>query len=128
MSFFDTRVRGFRVVEIGALSVLLVLVVGLYLSKTGAGRERTEISTIERQIADEQRRIRLLDAEVAHLESPERISGLATAHLGLRPVAQGREITVEQLQMAALGPAMPSAPASASAPRPTPAPSAGAPR
>lgn len=108
MSVFDTRVRGFRVVEIGALSVLLVLVVGLYLSKTGAGRERSDINLAERQIAEERGRIRLLTAEVAHLEAPGRLSALAEQHLGLGPVAVGREITAEELPAAAIGALPPS--------------------
>ena len=128
MSFFDTRVRGFRVVEIGALSILLVLVVALYLSKTGAGRERSDITTAERQIAEEQSRSRLLEAEVAHLESPERLSALATAHLGLAPVGQGREITVEQLQTAALGGVTTTTPSPSAAPAAAASSSAGAER
>lgn len=119
MSVFNTRVRGFRVVEIGALSVLLVLVVALYLSKTGAGRERSEINTAERQIRDEQRRIRLLTAEVAHLESPSRLSALAERHLGLAPVQAGREITPDLLPAAALG-ALPTAPARPAVVQPLP--------
>lgn len=108
MSVFNTRVRGFRVVEIGALSVLLVLVVALYLSKTGAGRERSEINLAERQIAEEQRRIRLLTAEVAHLEAPGRLSALAEQHLGMGPVPVGREIAAEELPAAAIGALPPS--------------------
>ena len=49
-SIFDRRVRGFRVVELVCLTVLLVLVLGVYMAKTFAGRERAEIASVERQI------------------------------------------------------------------------------
>ncbi len=103
MTVFNARVRGFRVVEIGALSILLCLVVALYLSKTGAGRERSEIARVEQAIVSEQAQIRLLQAEVAHLESPERLEQLAVQHLGLAAVPADREIGVDMLPTAALG-------------------------
>ena len=103
MTFLNARVRGFRVVEIGALSVLLCLVVGVYLTKTGAGHERTEIARVEQEIVAERARIRLLQAEVAHLESPERLERLAVQHLGLAPVAATRETAVETLPQVARG-------------------------
>lgn len=95
-SVFAHRVRGFRVVELVGVGVLLSLVLGVYMAKTFAGRERAEIASVERQIEDEKIRIRLLQAEVAHLEQPRRIEGLA-ASLNLEPIAPERETSEEAL-------------------------------
>jgi cell division protein FtsL len=94
--FFDRRVRGFRIVEVGALGVLLVLILTVYLAKTGAGGKRADIDRIQGQITDEQIQIRMLRAEVATLEQPSRLEALA-AYLQLGPISARREITVAAL-------------------------------
>lgn len=94
--FFDRRVRGFRVVEVGALGVLLVLILTVYLAKTGAGGKRADIDRIQGQINAEQTQIRMLRAEVATLEQPSRLETLA-AYLQLGPISARREITVAAL-------------------------------
>ncbi len=85
-AIFRRRVRGVRVVNLWGAALLLVLVVGLYLVKTFAGGERADIAQTESSIADEQRRIRLLEAEVSYLEQPGRISRLSEQYLGLQPL------------------------------------------
>ena len=95
-SIFDRRVRGFRVVEMVCLIILLVLVLGVYMAKTFAGRERAEIASVEQQIDDEKIRVRLLKAEVAYLEQPRRIEQLAQ-DLKLAPIAPERETTEDAL-------------------------------
>lgn len=95
---FDRRVRGFRVVELGALGVLLILILTVYLAKTGAGGKRADIDRIQHQIFDEQAQIRLLRAEVATLEQPERLAALSVRYLGLRPISARREVTAQGLQ------------------------------
>lgn len=62
-----------------------------------AGRERAEIAKVERQIREEKARIRLLQAEVAHLEEPARLEQLSTAHLGLAPVSIKRDVNADGL-------------------------------
>ena len=88
--------RGVRLVEAFALLLLLVMVLGNYLAKASAGRERGDITAVESQIGDEQRRLRLLDAEVAHLEQPERMERLSAA-AGLGPTGSKHEGTLDQL-------------------------------
>ena len=97
MSLLDRRVRGFRLVDMVALGLLTLLILGVYLAKTVAGRERAEIASVERQIKSEKARIRLLTAEVSHLEQPSRIERLSTAYLGLAPVSHKREATTDTL-------------------------------
>ena len=105
MNFWTRRVRGFRLVDLIALGLLTALILGVYLAKTIAGRERTEIAKVERQIDMEKSRIRLLQAEVSHLEQPARIERLSEAYLGMAPVSFKREIIVEALADAAGKPA-----------------------
>ncbi len=94
---FQKRVRGFRVVELAAIGCLTLLVFGVYFSKAGAGRESAKIKDVEKQIALERRQLRLLDAELAHLEQPERLEKLSTQYVGLAPISGKREITPEGL-------------------------------
>lgn len=93
---FNRRVRGFRVVEVVGLCILISLVTSVYLAKTFAGSERQEIGRIEQEIQDEAVRKRLLEAEVAHLEQPRRIEQLAQM-MQLKPIAPDHEITEDAL-------------------------------
>jgi cell division protein FtsL len=105
MSLLSRRIRGFRLVDLVGVGLLVSLILGVYLAKTMAGRERAEIATIERQIKAEQTRIRLLQAEVAHLEQPGRIERLSVGFLKMEPVTASREATVEQIiDLARAGP------------------------
>ena len=125
---YRRRFRGFRVIELGAFVVVVVLAFGVYLAKTQAGREWAQIATKERRIAEERRRIKLLRAEVAHLEQPQRLEQLS-AHLGLQAVDGTREARPETLRdivdpaekPAAVTPA-PGASVQPPAPIPAPAP------
>lgn len=94
---FTRKVRGFRLVDLIGVGFLIALIVGVYLAKTIAGRERAEIASIERQIGAERARIRLLQAEVAHLEQPGRLERLAVGYLKMEPVTANREATVAQI-------------------------------
>jgi cell division protein FtsL len=109
MNLLTRRVRGFRLVDLIALGLLTALILGVYLAKTIAGRERTEIAKVERQIEMEKSRIRLLQAEVSHLEQPARIERLSEAYLGLAPVTFKREISTEALPYIAGKPIAPPA-------------------
>ena len=111
---FTRRVRGFRLIDLIGVAVLVSVIVGVYLAKTIAGRERADLAKIEREIGGEKDRIRLLQAEVAHLEQPGRIERLATSYLGLKPVTVANEARLDQLVELARG----GAPKSAVAPSP----------
>lgn len=97
MNWLNRRVRGFRLVDLVALGLLVVLILGVYLAKTIAGGERAKIAVVERQIAAEKARIRLLQAEVSHLEQPARIERLSETYLGLAPVSEKREADLNEL-------------------------------
>lgn len=105
MMIFARRIRGVRLVDVVAFGLLVAVVLGVYLAKTVAGRERSQIARIERQIAAEEARIRLLEAEVAHLEQPGRIEALASQYLEMAPVKAAHEVEAEALaRMAAAQP------------------------
>jgi cell division protein FtsL len=97
MSLLDRRLRGFRLVDLMAATLLVALILTVYLAKTMAGRERAEIASTERQIGEEQARIRLLQAEVAHLEEPARLERLSQSYLGMTAVPMRRELNPEGL-------------------------------
>jgi cell division protein FtsL len=97
MNWLNRRVRGFRLVDLVAAGLLVCLILGVYLAKTIAGGERSKIATVERQIGEEKARIRLLQAEVSHLEQPARIERLSETYLGLAPVAEKREAELDAL-------------------------------
>jgi cell division protein FtsL len=100
-ALFTRRVRGVRLVNLWGAGLLLVLVVGLYLIKTFASGERADIARTELQIADERRRIRLLQAEVAYLEQPIRIERLSEQYLGLQPESGKQEVGAGNLEKVA---------------------------
>lgn len=98
---FTHRIRGFRTINIVLGATLLVLAVGVNLAKTFAGRERNLIGQVERDIGKEETRIRMLQAEVAHLEQPERLERLSRAYLAMAPVTAKQEATIDTLNAVA---------------------------
>lgn len=123
LGVFDRRFRGFRVIEIGGVGVLLALILLVYLAKTIAGSESAQIDSVQQQIADERNRVSLLRAEVASLEQPERLEALSSRYLGLQPVDAKHEIDAQALAQIAHAdaptPPVPGA-APAAAPQATP--------
>ncbi|HEX3887610.1 MAG TPA: cell division protein [Phenylobacterium sp.] len=97
MMWLNRRVRGFKLIDLIALAVLTLLILGVYLAKTMAGGERAKIAAVERQIVAEKARVRLLQAEVSHLEQPARIERLSETYLGLAPVSEKRVADIDAL-------------------------------
>lgn len=96
--------RGFRVIDLAALALFLALALTVYAFKTSAGQERADIADVESQIRDEGRQVRLLQAEVARLESPDRLERLARTYAGQAPLSAKQDVTPEALpQLGAAG-------------------------
>ncbi|CAN5445073.1 hypothetical protein BH10PSE1_BH10PSE1_16240 [soil metagenome] len=112
---FDWKVRGIRWIEIIGVVCVAAMIFSVYIAKTAAARESTEIGKLEGDISDTRQRVRLLRAEISRLEQPSRLEALSHA-AGLAPVDVHRQATESQLTH--LKPA-PTAPA---APTPIPAP------
>ena len=117
MSVFTRRVRGVPLINLWGVGVLLVLVIALYLVKIFGGAERADIASTETQIAQEERRIALLKAEVAFLARPERIQRLAEKGLDEQPISGKHDATLADLPRIAHAPAPAAAPAPPGAPR-----------
>ncbi len=99
-SLFQRRFRGFRVVDLTAFVVLLALALTVYAFKTFAGREGANIVDVENQITVEGKRVRVLRAEVASVESPDRLERLS-GYIGLKPVGPNQDIAPEALPQVA---------------------------
>jgi len=94
--FMGRTLRGVRLVEFVAVIVLVAMATGVYLAKASAGRERADITQVQSQIDDENKRLRLLQAEVAHLEEPARLASLS-AQIGLGPTSEKRQASPDDL-------------------------------
>ena len=105
---FRRRYRGFRVVDLVALAVLLVLALASYAFKTFAQGMGADTVGVEGQITQEDQRIHLLKAEIAHLEDPGRIERLSSQYLGMQAADPKQETTAEALPQVALEAAKPS--------------------
>ena len=64
----------------------VALTVGLYYVKTRSQTARKQAVKLERQITQEEASLRVLQAEIAYLESPERLQELSGEHLGLKSI------------------------------------------
>ncbi len=100
---FNHRTRGFRTINMLALLVLLGLALAVNLAKAYAGRDMREMVQTQRFIKEESTRIRLLKAEVAHLEQPERLQRLAKIHLNMAPLRADQEGDLDSLPMLVAG-------------------------
>ena len=93
-ALFNRRIRGFRLIEVIAAACLVALVLVVYLSKAAAGREG---AAIDKDISDQQRQVRVLKAELARLEQPERLEALSSRYLDLAPVSAKHETAPDSL-------------------------------
>lgn len=93
---FEWKVRGIRWIEIIGVVCVAALVFSVYVAKTAAARESTEIGKLEDEISENRERVRLLRAEISRLEQPSRLEALSQA-AGLAPVDVHRQATENQL-------------------------------
>ena len=110
--FLTARIRGFRIVNLLALTILLVIALGSYALKTLAGTQDAGGIGVEDQILQEQKRIRMLKAEISTLGGPQRVADLSRQYLNLAPVDARHDVTEDALPaLAAQLRTQPSAPA-----------------
>lgn len=135
---FAWKVRGVRWIEIIGVMLVAAMIFSVYVAKAGAAREGARITDLERQIAENGQRVRLLKAEVARLEQPGRLEALSRG-AGLAPVDVHRQATEDRLPtlqplpepkpVVIVAPTPSSAPVDAAASAPVaPAPAGEAPR
>ena len=93
---FSWKIRGIRWVEIIGVLLVGAMIFSVYLAKAAAARESAQIADLERKIGENGRRVRLLRAQVAHLEQPARLEALSR-DVGLGPVDMRRQASEERL-------------------------------
>ena len=123
LQIFGRRFRGFRIVDIAAVSAILVIAVTSYAMKTFASAEDADMSSLETHIGGEEKRIRLLKAEIARLEAPDRVERLSAAYLQMTQPDPVRVIPAALLADSLAHPKPPKPPKAAPAAAPTPDPS-----
>jgi len=87
------RLTGFLLFLIG-----VALMVGLYYVKTRSQTARQHAVKLERQIEQEEASLRVLSAEIAYLENPERLGRLSEEHLGLQPIVVKDVIQIKDIK------------------------------
>lgn len=100
---YSWKIRGVRWVEIIGVLLVAAMVFSVYLAKAAAAGESARIADLERQIGDNSKRVRLLRAEVAKLERPNRLEALSR-DAGLGPVDVHRQATADTLPTLARNP------------------------
>lgn len=88
---FDWKIRGIRWIEIVGVMCVAAMVFSVYVAKAAAARESAAIGQLERQIAENSQRVRLLRAEAARLEQPGRLETLSRG-AALVPVKAERQV------------------------------------
>ncbi len=82
--------------------LLAIASAGRYRAEVSVRAVRDDITYLEQAKADELRRIQILRAELAYLESPDRLEKIAREMTPLRP-ASGRQFLSSQEFLAAVG-------------------------
>lgn len=86
--------------RLGIICLILVgfaLVAALYVTKTKAQSVQKEMERLQFALTQEQSNIRVLEAEIAHLQNPARLSELAKTHLRTGPTKAEQMITLDDL-------------------------------
>lgn len=97
LNLFEQRVRGIRLIELIGLALALGMIFWVCLSKAREGEDIKRMSTLDEQIAEETQAVSTLKIKVAQLERPARLEALATAYLGMKPVAPTHEAHIDSL-------------------------------
>lgn len=85
-----------RTMIIGTIAIV-VAGVGAYVVKTTALDREQELRALNRQIAEEQDRITVLEADWSYLTRPSRIQHLSQEMLAFKPVKPERILTLDTL-------------------------------
>jgi hypothetical protein len=96
-AILSARIRGFRVVNVLGLGLLLALAVGGYTFKAMASAQDAKVAALDDQIGQETKRIHILKLEVARLGAGPRVEALSIERLGLGPTDPRRDINAEAL-------------------------------
>ena len=76
----------------------VILTVGLYFVKTKVQSARTEVNNLTQRVENERYSVKLLAAELAHQESPDRIAVLAENSLGMTSTGVVQAISLDEIE------------------------------
>lgn len=81
-----------------ALFVLgVILTICLYFVKTRAQAAKAESARLEQLVEAEQNAVKILKAELAHLQSPSRLSAIAGSQMGMEKISVDQVKTLEDI-------------------------------
>lgn len=86
------RLGSFLLVVLG-----FCLIAGLYVISARTQSAGKEVRRLERTLAQERAAIAVLNAEIAHLESPHRLADLSETYLELRPTDPDQILTLDDV-------------------------------
>ena len=89
-----------RVATIFLCLILASAAAGRYRAEVSVREMRAEIASLKDEAVREKRSIKVLRAEIAYLENPDRLSKLAAAKTDLRPSSRGQTLTAAQFASA----------------------------
>ena len=86
------RMTGIFMIIIG-----VVLIIALYYVKTRSQTANQEVLRLERLVLKEESAIKVLQAEIAFLENPDRLRGLSDIYLSLQPISAENMISIDDI-------------------------------
>lgn len=89
-----------RITMIMLCFLLAAAAAGRYQAEVSVRETRREIESIDRSIAKELSEIQVLRAEIAYLESPDRLAKIAARHTTLRPLSGAQLMTADEFLLA----------------------------
>ena len=93
----------FRITSIFLCALFLAAVAGRYSAEESVSSAQEALERLEVEHAEEMRRVQMLRAEIAYLESPERLAKVARATTDLAPPEPGSLLTAQQFKSAMVG-------------------------
>ena len=93
----------FRITSIFLCALFLAAVAGRYSAEESVSAANEALQQLDAEYADEARRVQMLRAEIAYLESPERLAKVARATTDLRPPPADALLTAQEFKSAMIG-------------------------
>lgn len=86
-----------RMTGIIMLIIGVALIIALYYVKIRSQTANQEVRRLERLVVEEKNAIRVLQAEIAFLENPDRLSNLSNIYLSLQPISAKNIISIDEI-------------------------------
>lgn len=86
-----------RMTGIFMLIIGVALIIALYYVKIRSQTANQEVRRLERLVVEEKNAIRVLQAEIAFLENPDRLRNLSNIYLSLQPISAENIISIDEI-------------------------------